>query len=145
MDKRNELLRKEDQAWERLSALIHEVPEERMTEPGVTPIWSVKDLMAHLACWMAEATHQFERVHFGTYERSSLDLDAINQDFYEATKDLELPLVRAELDAARTRMLQEFFALPELPDIAVEWFLESGPDHIDEHLPDLDRFVRSKR
>jgi uncharacterized protein (TIGR03083 family) len=145
MDRRDELLREEDRAWERFDELIDELPDERFTEPGLTEDWTVKDLLGHLAYWMAEAAHVFERQHYGTYEKSSLDVDAVNKDVYEAMKDLDLPTVRAELESARIRMLQELFALPELTPEAEEWFVESGPGHIEEHLPDLERFVRSKR
>jgi hypothetical protein len=145
MARRDELLREEDRAWGALNALLDEIPDERMTEPGLTEDWTVKDLLGHLAYWMAEAAHVFERQHYNTYEKSSLDVDAINADVYQAMKDLDLSTVRTELDSARVRMLQEWWALPELTPEAEEWFMESGPGHLDEHLPDIERFVRSKR
>jgi hypothetical protein len=144
MDRRAELLRAEDQGWGRLDALLGEIPDDRMTEPGLTEDWTVKDLLGHLAYWMAEAAHVFERQHYNTYEKSSLDVDAINEDVYQAMKDLELPTVRTELESARVRMLQEFWALPDLTPEAEEWFVDSGAGHMDEHLPDLERFVGSE-
>ena len=34
--------------------------------------------------------------------------------------------------------------LAEITPDADEWFRESGPEHIGEHLPDLERFVRDR-
>ena len=144
MDRRAELLREEDRAWMRLDQLVDALPEERLTEPGLTEDWTVKDLLGHLAYWMAEAAHVFERQHYSTFEKSSLDVDAINADVYEAMKDLDLSTVRVEYESARNRMRQELFELPELTPDAEEWFLESGPQHFGEHLPDLERFVGVK-
>ena len=68
----------------------------------------------------------------------------MNRLFYEACKDLDLVAVRVGLQSARVRMLQEWYLLPEITQDADEWFRESGPEHIAEHLPDLERFVRDR-
>jgi hypothetical protein len=43
-----ELIEQERAGWE---ALIVDVGEERMTQPGATDHWSFKDVAAHLAAW----------------------------------------------------------------------------------------------
>jgi Mycothiol maleylpyruvate isomerase N-terminal domain len=145
MGKREELIRAEDERWLELFEILRGLPDARAHEVGVTAEWSVKDLLAHLGCWMAEAAHVLERKRLGTFERQPLDVEARNREFYEACRDLDLPTVRAEMESARTRMLQEWGALPEIDSIAEEWFRESGPAHLEEHLPDLRRFAGSSR
>jgi hypothetical protein len=137
-DRRRELFAEEDAAWLRLDAIADGLGPELMTRADLTPEgWSVKDLLGHLAAWMAEAACQLERVREGTYEDQSLDVDAMNAEFYEANKDLPVGVVRAELHAARTRMLTELDALSEVTTDAEEWFVESGVKHYGEHLPQL--------
>jgi hypothetical protein len=38
-------------------------------------------------------------------------------------------------------MFQEWAALPEVTADAEEWFVESGPAHVTEHLPELRAFL----
>ena len=141
MDRKRELILEEDARWAELCAALQGVAHERLLEPGLTEEWTPKDLMAHLGCWMAEAANMLEQMRFGTYESRKLDLDAINASFYEATKDQSLRDVWAEMEAARTRMFQEWDALAEVTADAEEWFVESGPAHIVEHLPELQAFL----
>jgi len=140
-DRRYELIRQEDERYAELCSLVEGVPPERLLEAGVTEDWTGKDLLAHLACWMAEAANVLERIRLGTWERTRLDADAMNRRFYEACRDLSISDVRAELDSSRTRMFQEWGALPEITWEAEEWFAESGPLHIEEHLPQLRTFL----
>ena len=139
-DRRRELILEEDARWAEFHEVLVEVPHERMLDPGVTEKWSVKDLMSHLGCWIAEAANMLEQMRFGTYESRKLDLDAMNEEFYEATKDQSLRDIWAEMEAARTRMFQEWAALDEITHAAEEWFVECGPAHFAEHLPHLRAF-----
>jgi hypothetical protein len=140
-DRKRELILEEDARWLELCGALEGVPHERLLEPGLTDDWTPKDLLAHLGCWMAEAANMLEQMRFGTYESRTLDLDAMNAYFYEATSDQPLRDVWAEMEAARTRMFQEWGALPEVTADAEEWFVESGPAHIAEHLPQLQSFL----
>ena len=142
MGRKRELCAEEDAGWIELWGLLESLPQERMDIPGYFPEgWSVKDLMAHLGCWQAEAVQVLEQIRFGTFERPALDVDETNERFREATADLPLRVVWAELSASRTRMLQEWSLLPEVTPDAEEWFFESGPNHYAEHLPRLREWV----
>jgi hypothetical protein len=140
-DRRRELIDEEDARWAELWAALQGVPNDRLLEPGVNEHWTAKDLLAHLGCWMAEAANMLELIRLGNYEERKLDLDAMNAEFYEAMKDQPFRDVWAEMEAARTRMFQEWGALPEVTAAAEEWFVESGPAHVAEHLPQLQAFL----
>jgi hypothetical protein len=144
VDRREEMLLADDRAWEELHAMMDLLSPDQMSEPGFTEDWTVKDLLAHLGCWMAEAAHVLERIRLGTWERAPVDVDQMNKWFYEVCRDLDLLAVKCGLHSSRIRMLQEWYALPEITPLADEWFRESGPEHIDEHMPDLRRFVRAR-
>jgi hypothetical protein len=144
MGRREELLRAEDGGWRELSGLLARLNREQMEGPGLTPEgWSVKDLIGHLACWMAEAARELERIRLGTYEPFRRDIEEVNREFYEACLEQDLPTLKVELAASRNRMLQEWQALPEITPPAEEWFEESGPRHYAEHVDELRRWVES--
>ena len=145
MDRREELLREDDEAWMQLHDVLERLTPEQMTEPGLTEEWTVKDLLAHFGCWMAEAAHVLERIRLGTHERTTIDVDAMNLTFYDACRELDLFAVKCGFQSSRVRMLQEWYLLPEITPVADEWFRESGPEHIREHMSDLERFVQSRR
>jgi len=139
-----QLVRDEDEGYEALSSLLARLRPQDLAEPGLTPEWSVKDLLAHLGCWMAEAAHVIERIRLGTWEETRTDVDDKNREFYDACCDLDTRAVKCELWSARAMLLHAWGALPEVTPAAEEWFVESGPAHYREHLPDLERFVRSR-
>ncbi len=141
-NRKQELILEEDARWAELCAALDGVPHDRLLEPGLNETWNGKDLLAHLGCWMAEAANVLEQIRFGTYEPRSIDLDAMNARFYEATRDQTLRDIWAEMEAARTRMFQEWGLLPEITHRAEEWFVESGPAHITEHLPQLQAYLQ---
>src|SRR5205823_3748986 len=91
--------------------------------------------------WLAEAGIILERIRFGTYRPDEIDIDSMNQQFYEAMKDVSFQTVRAQASAARSRMLHELGALAELTPEAQMWIRKAGPEHYSEHLPRLREWV----
>jgi hypothetical protein len=144
MTVKRELCRAEDDGWNELNGLVESLTPGQMEEPGYYPDegWSVKDLVGHLAAWMAEAAKILTQLHYKTYRKRDLDVDAMNKEFFEANHDLPTPVVRAEAFAARNRMLAEMNALEEVTPEAEDWFEESGPRHYEEHLPRLREWVQ---
>jgi hypothetical protein len=137
MGTKRELSAAEDAGWTVLCQGLDTLDPQAMEIPGYFEDWSVKDLMAHIGNWLAEACQIFERIRMGTFLPEPLDIDAMNREFHEANRNMPLRVVRAELVASRNRFLQEFDALPEVTPPAEAWFVESGPDHYGEHLPRL--------
>lgn len=141
MDRRDEMRRDEEQAWGELRAILDRLTPEQMERPGLPDGWSVKDLLWHLCCWEAEAGRQLARIAAGTYVEQDWDTDALNARYLEEGRAQDLPTVRAELAASRTRALEEFGRIAELTPPAEEWFGESGAEHYREHLVDLRAFA----
>src|ERR1041385_5679818 len=135
MATKRELAAAEDDGWVALCRALETFDAPSMDAPGYHEDWSVKDLMAHVGNWLAEACQIFERIRMGTYRSEPLDVEETNRRFLEASRDLPESVVRVELSASRNRFLQEFDALPEITSVAEEWFVGSGADHYAEHLP----------
>ena len=144
-DVKRELLENDDAAWARFRSLVDGLTPEQAAEPGYNGDWSVKDLLAHVGSWFAEAATMLERMRMGTYTRERLDVDGLNRRWFETWRDQDLGAIRAELMAARTRMLEEWDRLPEVDDEARRWFLESTVEHYEEHLPRLREWAEQLR
>lgn len=132
----------EERIWEELHLLVDSLPVDKVDQPGYFQEgWSAKDLIAHIGSWLAEAGVVLERIRFGTYHPEEIDIDAMNQAFYDAMHDVPFAVVRAQGIAARNRMLRAWRSLPEESPEADRWIRKAGPDHYEEHLPRLREWV----
>ena len=144
MGRREELLRAEDEGWAGLLELVGRLTHAQLEEPGYTPDgWSVKDLLWHIGCWSADCARVLERIRMGTFEEPVYDTDAVNREWFEMSRTLDLATAKAEFMSSRNRMLQEFAALPEITREADEWFEETGPIHYADHVADLRGWVET--
>jgi hypothetical protein len=91
---------------------------------------------------LAEAGVVLERIRFGTYHPEEIDIDAMNQAFYDALRDIPFAVVRAQGIAARNRMLRAWRSLPEVSPEADRWIGKAGPDQYAEHLPRLREWIK---
>jgi hypothetical protein len=140
-DAKRELLQKDDAGWADFRSLIDGLTPEEIEMAGYNGEWSVKDLMAHVGSWFAEAAVMLEQMRMGTYARERLDVDGLNKEWFETWRDKDMSMVKSELMSARARMLEEWDRLPEVDDEARRWFYESTAEHYDEHVPRLREWV----
>ena len=136
-------LEAERAGWYELAGLVRLLTAEECLVPGYyrDPDWTVRDLVAHLGPWLAEAEIQLERLNAGTYEGHEVDVDMLNAAFREAMRDQPWNVAWTQANAGRTRMVQEWYALRERTDEAVWWVQKSGPEHYAEHLGRLRGWV----
>jgi N-acetylneuraminate lyase len=146
VDRREELLRLEHERWTELDALVRRIPEDGMEEPTLNDEgWTVKDLLWHVASWDAEAADELQRVRLGTYDDREYDTDATNAAFLAEGRSRDVTSVRNEWRRARERVLEEMAAVADVTPPVEYWFSESAYKHIDDHLPELRRFVAEQR
>jgi mycothiol maleylpyruvate isomerase-like protein len=139
---KRDLMAEEDRLWAELHHLVDSLPPDKVTTPGYyAEGWSAKDLLAHIGSWLAEAGVVLERIRFGTYRSEEIDIDAMNQQFYETLKDVSIQTVRALASAARSRMLSAWGAVGDDSPDADMWIRKAGPEHYAEHLPRLREWV----
>jgi len=137
------LVEREHSGWERIEELLGSLTPEQTVRPGYFEEgWSAKDLLAHLAGWLAEAGQVLQQVRSGTYTGRDMDIERMNAVFLEANRSQPLSIVQAEAHAARTRLLHEVHELESVSGEAAVWLAKAGPDHYDEHLPRLTEWVR---
>ena len=133
----------ERDGWYEVLELVRRLtPEERLL-PGyyADPAWTVRDVVAHLGTWLAEAEIQFQQLGAGTYEGHDVDIDALNGAFLEAMDDQPWDVAWVQAQAGRTRMITEWWDLDAPSDEAAWWIRKSGCDHYEEHLSRLREWV----
>ena len=141
-----DLRKAEDEGWHELHALIDSVPPDAVEQPGYFEEgWSVKDLLAHIGAWLAQAGVALEQIGSGTYRADDIDVDALNGRYLETLRALPFEVVRAQADASRTRMLIASAAVGDDNDDAAFWVRKAGPGHYAEHLPRLREWVAELR
>ena len=136
------LLAEEERGWLELTEVCGDVPTERFDEPAVTNEgWSPKDVMYHVAAWSEEAAKILGRIAAGTHRESHPDVQALNEEWFEAGRGLDDDVVRIRFAKGRVAMRQAFSRLSHVDAVAWGWFEESGPRHYEEHLADLRAFL----
>jgi hypothetical protein len=129
--------------WYELADLVRSLTPDELLEPGYyrDPDWAVRDVVAHLGTWLAEAQLQFEQMRVGTYAGHQIDVDGLNAQFLEAMVDQPWEVAWVQANAGRTMMLEAWQELREPSDEAVWWIRKSGAEHFAEHLDRLRGWV----
>lgn len=122
---RDELLTLERERWRALERLLEAVSRLRTTEPSLTSEgWSIRDLVWHLACWN----------------------EVVKDEKFLATgHSVEFPEAMATLERSRKDVIHAMERLEEVPPRAIELFSEPAYRHVDDHLPELRRFLDADR
>jgi hypothetical protein len=134
------LLADEESLWHDVRDLVAAFPGDAALKPGYYEEgWSVKDAVAHIGTWLAEAGVALERIHADTYTRApaGAELDAMH--------DVPMRDVLAQAAASRTRMRRAWVELAEPSDEALSWVAKAGPEHYREHLPRLREWLDEVR
>jgi len=126
----------ERRGWYELAGLVRSLTPEECLEPGYyrDPDWTVRDVVARLGTWLAEAEVQFERMRAGTYEGHAIDINGLNARFLEAMADQPWEVAWVQANAGRTMMLETWHELGEPTDEAAWWIRKAGAEHFAEHL-----------
>jgi len=133
----------ERRGWYEMADLVRRLTPDECLEPGyyVDPEWAVRDVVAHVGTWLAEAEVQFEQMNAGTYEGHEVDVDALNAAFLDAMRDQPWEVAWIQANAGRSRMVAEWYTFHEPTDEAAWWIRKSGSDHYAEHLDRLREWV----
>ena len=129
--------------WYELVELVRSLTPEECVEPGYyrDPDWTVRDLVAHLGTWLAEAQLQFERLTAGTYEGHDVDVDALNAALLEGMAGQPWRVAWLQANAGRTRMIEEWYGLQDPTEEAGWWIRKAASEHVAEHLARLREWV----
>ena len=139
------LLLAEKAGWDELEGLAAGLSAEQAEVIGYLPGWSVKDFLAHLAGWLAEAGRVLDQIRLGSFTPDDFEVDSRNDAYVDANRAQPLSVVLFEVRATRRRMLHHLHALTEIPAAAEPSVRKAGPQHYAEHLPRLREWVGELR
>jgi len=130
---------REREGWYELAHLVRSLTPEECLRPGYyrNPDWTIRDVVAHLGTWLAETQVQLERMNAGTYEGHDVDVDALNAALLEGMAGQPWEVAWVQAQAARSWMLEAWFALREPSDEAAWWIRKGAAGHYAEHLDRL--------
>lgn len=132
----------EAEAWSRLHRVIDRITPEIAEEPGYFEEgWTAKDAIGHLGTWMARGATMLRQIAAGTYLEGEIDIDAENERFLAAMRDIPLETVHLQAAAAHGELLRAWVQLPEVTSAAAYWVRKAGPEHYAEHMPRLEAWV----
>lgn len=136
-------LEAERAGWYEVASLVRSLTPAECQVPGYyrDPDWTVRDVVAHLGTWLAEAEEQLERITAGTYEGHEIDVDAVNATFLAAMAGQPWEVAWVQANAGRSRMVDEWSHLESPDDEAAWWIRKSGSDHYADHLDRLREWI----
>lgn len=110
------LIDKVEAAWTEFHASYDGLSDEEMLVPGVSGAWSVRDLIAHVTWWDAEALDHLPTVLGGgtppRYSELYGGIDAFNALKTEEKRGLSLDEVRREAGETHQRLLAYLRGIP---------------------------------
>ena len=158
---KDELLRSIQAERGKWHALVAEVGEGRMDEPGPMGVWTFKDLAAHLTGWRERTIGRIEAAGRGEPEPPPpwpvelTEDDPINDWIYRQNLDRPLRDVLADADQSYERLAAAVAALPEEAVVTPGYFpwmegqaLADGNlfGHLhEEHEPDVEAWLAKRQ
>jgi hypothetical protein len=134
----------------RLEAALAEYDDAAMLE-RVDGEWTRKDVLAHLEAWERRLIALAATLRAGDPPPPNVETDALNEQFFQASRHRSVDDVRTRERDAYQQMLAviDEAADEELFDGGhyrwtdgepfASWFRENGDEHFDEHLEQLTR------
>lgn len=127
------LLARIETSWRELHETLDGIPDERLTEPGVTGEWSVKDLFGHMALWDENAVRQIPHVLAGR-PREGADFQQMNDADYAARRADPLPKQRAAMERAHAALVEQLETIAGADAAALDEAIRVDTyEHYDEH------------
>jgi hypothetical protein len=116
MDKQK-LLKQLEKAWATFNESYAGLSESKLTEPGVTGNWSVKDIIAHVTWWEEESLKHLPIILKGgkpaRYSTKYGGIDAFNAQMTVQKQGLSLSEVLREMDETHRRLIAYVQSIPK--------------------------------
>jgi hypothetical protein len=136
-----ELLQKEDAAWSAFVDAFGSVPEDRRSDEGVVPGWSVHDLVWHCGFWVGYVADVLRKVARGEQTEDSQDWDAFNAVVIQDGRGMSWDEIIVRSEQNRVQCREALEALPTLTDEAVDEFTGETFEHYEEHAAEIRAFI----
>src|SRR5262245_35569933 len=114
---RSQLLEKLEKRWTEFKESYAGLSDSQMTESGVTGLWSVKDIIAHVTWWEEEALKHLPLITKGgrprTYAAEYGGIDAFNALMTEQKRRLSLSEILRQQNKTHRQLVHYIESVPE--------------------------------
>ena len=114
--KKTEIEERVRDAHSQLLMALEGLSEEQGTQTGLNAQWSVRDALSHIVAWEIQGADAISDIQNGTWKPQRLTkelIDNFNARAVEERRERSLAEVRAEFDAAHSRMQSLIASLPD--------------------------------
>ena len=141
------LVQEIEASWRELAASVRDLSPEMRVRPGTVGDWSVKEVIAHIAAWEAEAARRIDVIISGfgaelTWPTREEE-DAFNAAAAAAACEAEFEAVEKKLEEAHRDFTELLYAFGEeilatpLDVPATDWIPGWTYLHYQEHAPQI--------
>jgi hypothetical protein len=131
------LLERIEEAWRELFAALDDIPEDRMSDPGVIGDWSLKDLFGHLAFWDEHAVAEIERALAGL-PREDDAWQEMSETDHAARQDHTLPEQRSAMHQAHATLVERLEAVAGIDAARIDEAIRPDTyEHYRDHIKDI--------
>ena len=136
------LLERIEEAWRQLFAALDDIPEERMSDPGVIGEWSLKDLFGHLAFWDDHAVAEIERALAGL-PREDNAWQEMNEIDHAARRGHTLPEQRAAMHQAHAALVERLKSVAGIEAAPIDEAIRVDTyEHYLDHIKDIQAWLQ---
>ncbi len=114
--KKTEIEQRVGDSHAQLAKALEGLTEEQGTRVGLNSQWSVRDALAHVVAWEIQGANIVSEIQAGTWKPQRLNkemIDDFNAQAVEDRRERSFGEVRAEFDAAHSRMQGLIATLPD--------------------------------
>src|SRR5215211_9331074 len=131
------LLERIEEAWRQLFAALDDIPEDRMSDPGMIGEWSLKDLFGHLAFWDEHAVAEIKRAMAGL-PREDNTWQEMNEADHAARQDHTLPEQRAAIHQAHAALVERLEGVAGIEAARIDEAIRVDTyEHYRDHIKDI--------
>jgi hypothetical protein len=136
---REELLRRDDEAWMALVEAAEAVPSDRRDADGVVPGWSTHDVLWHCVFWADFAGASLELRNAGRPDAEPPEPP--EPEILAMGRSMSWDEVMEAATRARERARSALAASSEINQAVAELFAGETFDHYDEHAAEIRAFI----
>ena len=131
------LLDRIEEAWRELFSALDDIPEDRLSDPGVIGEWSLKDLFGHLALWDEHAVAEIDRALAGL-PREDNAWQEMNEADHATRQDHALPEQRSAMHQAHAALVERLESVAGIEAARIDDAIRVDTyEHYLDHIKDI--------
>lgn len=128
-----------EREWSIWMSVLDGIPESLQSERGVCGVWSVKDLLGHIAVWDRVSLEYARLRQSGGKPDPGVDWQAINDETAERNRQRPLDALLAEMNETHRKLVD---ALPGLSNLKAGWIAGGTYEHYPQHVAQVRAWKR---